>query len=343
MGLPADVIFGADNVTVSALPAGFKVYGGYWNGPYANMSALARRFPSATLISIAVRLAGSTGARSADAEPGTLSSSQAGNFEAVAQFLRVYKGTVKPIVYTMASWARALELFLDSRGIPRSSYYLWTAHYNGLHLCGPHSCGFGASDADMTQYATGANDYNVIRGYVPTGTAGPVPSPYITVPGVSAQQVQAALNKWARYCGFGPLVVDGGFGAKTVHAVREFQSHRGQGLKVDGIVGGATWKFLRNPPGIVKRVVHVPVPAPRPVVPSGNPVLAAGTVGQQVAAMQYYLSHSGLAGVRGINADGSFGPATETALRNFQKLRGLTVDGLYGPATAKALARVAIS
>lgn len=34
-----------------------------------------------------------------------------------------------------------------------------------------------------------------------------------------------------------------------------------------------------------------------------------------------------------IAIDGSFGPATESALKSWQKLKGLTVDGRYGPQT----------
>lgn len=53
-----------------------------------------------------------------------------------------------------------------------------------------------------------------------------------------AKWVQILLNKH----GFGPLVEDGQYGAKTEDAVKAFQ--RARGLKVDGVVGPVTWQEL---------------------------------------------------------------------------------------------------
>jgi peptidoglycan hydrolase-like protein with peptidoglycan-binding domain len=54
--------------------------------------------------------------------------------------------------------------------------------------------------------------------------------------------------------------------------------------------------------------------------------LRKGMSGEDVRYLQYVL---------GISADGSFGPATETAVKNKQKQTGLVADGSVGPATQK--------
>jgi peptidoglycan hydrolase-like protein with peptidoglycan-binding domain len=54
--------------------------------------------------------------------------------------------------------------------------------------------------------------------------------------------------------------------------------------------------------------------------------LYKGRTGNDVRYLQYFL---------GIKVDGSFGAATETAVRNKQRQTGLVVDGSVGPATQK--------
>ena len=62
----------------------------------------------------------------------------------------------------------------------------------------------------------------------------------------------------------------------------------------------------------------------------GTQVLRVGSRGAEVAALQKAL---------GITADGSFGPGTEKALKEWQQAQGLTADGVAGPKTlAKLLA-----
>lgn len=62
------------------------------------------------------------------------------------------------------------------------------------------------------------------------------------------------------------------------------------------------------------------------------PVLRKGSKGNAVKAMQILLiGHGYSCGSYG--ADGSFGGATDSAVRKFQKDKGLVVDGICGPAT----------
>ena len=64
------------------------------------------------------------------------------------------------------------------------------------------------------------------------------------------------------------------------------------------------------------------------------PVLSKGAKGQQVKAVQILLNGHGCGCG---SADGSFGPATDKAVRAYQKASGLTVDGSCGPATWRSL------
>ncbi|TDV48860.1 peptidoglycan hydrolase-like protein with peptidoglycan-binding domain [Actinophytocola oryzae] len=64
------------------------------------------------------------------------------------------------------------------------------------------------------------------------------------------------------------------------------------------------------------------------------PTQSSGNRGVDVLAIQHLLTQNGQV----VTADGIFGPATTTAVRNFQTARGLGVDGIVGPATWAALA-----
>jgi peptidoglycan hydrolase-like protein with peptidoglycan-binding domain len=67
--------------------------------------------------------------------------------------------------------------------------------------------------------------------------------------------------------------------------------------------------------------------------PGRSDSLRNGDRGAEVIALQKLLIAAG----QNIVADGSFGPATEAALRAFQKSKGLTVDGIAWPSTIAAL------
>ncbi|MFD1851241.1 N-acetylmuramoyl-L-alanine amidase [Oceanobacillus bengalensis] len=76
-------------------------------------------------------------------------------------------------------------------------------------------------------------------------------------------------------------------------------------------------------------------PAPEEEVQAEEIVwyLSRGNTGQDVRELQQKLNALGYS----LAVDGSFGPATERAVRDFQRDQGLAVDGSYGPATQRAL------
>jgi hypothetical protein len=73
---------------------------------------------------------------------------------------------------------------------------------------------------------------------------------------------------------------------------------------------------------------------PRPAsVPPESQVLSEGSSGPAVVYLQQRLNVWGA----NLTADGSFGPATDSAVRSFQTSHNLNVDGIVGPATWGAL------
>ncbi|MFB2838069.1 peptidoglycan-binding domain-containing protein [Floridanema evergladense] len=58
-------------------------------------------------------------------------------------------------------------------------------------------------------------------------------------------------------------------------------------------------------------------------------ILRRGSKGQTVKYLQELLKSAGYS----VAIDGIFGPATEAAVKKFQKDRGLVVDGIVGPKT----------
>ena len=67
----------------------------------------------------------------------------------------------------------------------------------------------------------------------------------------------------------------------------------------------------------------------REYLPASVPVLARGAVGGDVKKLQLLLNAEG----ESLDVDGSFGPATDAAVRAFQKTHRLETDGSVGPKT----------
>ena len=114
--------------------------------------------------------------------------------------------------------------------------------------------------------------------------------------GVQVEYMQKALNA----LGYGPLTVDGGFGAKTLAAVKAYQTDNG--LTVDGKAGQNTLTSLKN------KVVAVQ---------------------NNLKKLNYYTG----------SIDGMFGEKSIAALKSFQKAKGLSETGVADTATLNALTK----
>jgi peptidoglycan hydrolase-like protein with peptidoglycan-binding domain len=205
-----------DDVDVNLLPAGAYAYAGYLDGSYANFAQVKGAHPQAHLIGIAVR-AGDDG-DALDVEPGDAAISQAPDW-VKRQHAR---GFARPIVYVSAGNAQQMINTLAGAGISRPAYRLWAAHYgSGSHICGP-TCGY--PQADGTQFTSKALGESLDESLVVEDFFGAQP---LTFPvkqgdvGTEVVTLQKMLNAWASVIGLVPVLVpDGGFGPKTVAAVK---------------------------------------------------------------------------------------------------------------------------
>ena len=135
--------------------------------------------------------------------------------------------------------------------------------------------------------------------------------------------------------------VDGLYQPTTEAAVKAFQAD--VGLTDDGIAGPDTWaKLLPNPSTeLPPPAVPETLPADEDSTPEDEtdalialPILRPGMVGPAVARVQETLQDRGF--YTGA-IDGIFGPATATAVMDFQASVRLAADGIVGPATWQAL------
>jgi len=119
------------------------------------------------------------------------------------------------------------------------------------------------------------------------------------------------------------LTVDGDFGAGTFTAVENYQ--RAHGLSVDGVVGPNTKASLLGPPAAPKAIA---------LTSSSCPVdITEGEIDGCVTELQELLNQHGA----GLTVDGDFGPATLTAVEDYQGSHNLSVDGIVGPQTKASL------
>ena len=119
--------------------------------------------------------------------------------------------------------------------------------------------------------------------------------------GEQVRVLQLLLRAWGS-----AITADGDFGPGTDTAVRAYQKEKT--ATVDGVAGGQTWGQLAAE-------------------------LAKGASGEAVKAVQLRLAAKG----QQVEADGAFGPATESAVKAFQTSAVLPVDGIVDPRTLSRL------
>lgn len=142
--------------------------------------------------------------------------------------------------------------------------------------------------------------------------------------GDPVRALQYLINRHRQAAGKPVIDRDSTFGRGTEAALKEFQS--GAGLPATGIADPATWAALRGP------VSTSPPPA-------ASNVLRRGDSGSDVRSLQSRINrHREAAHLSPINVDGSFGPATERAVRAFQDSKpSLRTTGVVDAPTLAAL------
>ena len=141
--------------------------------------------------------------------------------------------------------------------------------------------------------------------------------------GISSERV-SVLQYYLSYISlFVPTVsgadIDGSFGPTTATAVRSFQST--YGLPVNGVVDAVTWDTIKSVyQGILQTAPYEFEPGI--ILPFPGRVLREGVNGDDVRALQEYLNYIAnyYPQISKVTPDGSYGPATATAVEQFSKL-----------------------
>lgn len=177
--------------------------------------------------------------------------------------------------------------------------------------------------AAATAQAPAPASVGAVRGLAPstvpsTAPSAPANSQYTSVKlrqgarGAAVSHLQQRLNAHGA-----SIAVDGSFGPATLRAVKAQQSSAR--ISVDGVVGPKTWSSLSGGGSSSDS--------------SSRPKLRQGDRGNAVRTLQTTLNQRGAS----LAVDGSFGPATASAVRKLQSAAGIGVDTVVGPRTWSAL------
>ncbi len=187
------------------------------------------------------------------------------------------------------------------------------------------------------------NDIDIVRDVPIQNTTESAPTVPLRVGTVNDQVrvAQIRLNRISKNYPSIPKIAqtDGIFLQDTADATQRFQEIFG--LTPDGVIGRATWYYIRRIYNAVKRLNELDSEGiDREEITTQYPgVLREGDSGTSVANLQYYLSYVALFynTVPAVSIDGSFGPATRAAVIDLQNTFGLPADGIVGPLTWDAL------
>lgn len=200
----------------------------------------------------------------------------------------------------------------------------------------------GQSAMDILRYYYGDNIELVTDAPIGTVTETvPRASLRIGSGGDDVRVAQIRLNRIARNYPSIPRIVetDGIFSTDTEAAVREFQ--RIFGLTQDGVIGRATWYYIRRIYNGVKRLNELDSEgiSTDEVTKQYPGVLREGDTGLGVRNLQYFLNY--LSGfydsIPPLAADGVFGADTRAALIDAQNTFGLAADGILGEVSWRAI------
>lgn len=202
----------------------------------------------------------------------------------------------------------------------------------------------------------GLNALQILRYYygnrvqlVTTNNIAAIPSSYPGSPlrrgstGTNVRILQKQLSRIAKdYPSFGKPAVTGTFDEATENSVKKFQKQFG--LTADGIVGKATWYKISYIYVSIKDLAELTSEGETAegIQSAGGwpgTVLRRGSTGSSVEQVQFWLSDLAQfdSSLVRVSVDGSYGAATERAVRAFQRKQNLTADGVVGQTTWNVL------
>lgn len=152
-----------DSITLGEIPPHAQAVAGYVGGRWPTFSELVKDWPHAEHLSIAIGL--DEDADALDIEQGDVDPTDLEGVEIwVDKQLR--RGVWKPVLYSSQANMGAIIRHLESKGIRRNRFRVWSAHYGFAHICSPHTCRLPDGQpcdftADGTQWTSSALSRNL--------------------------------------------------------------------------------------------------------------------------------------------------------------------------------------